>query len=64
MPKDLKFSKECLLAKNKANSMLGIINRGVPYKSAEVISELCSYRSYVRPHLEYPNKGSGGGQLK
>ena len=31
--------------------MLGIINRGVSYKSAEVISKL--YRSYVRPHLEY-----------
>ena len=31
--------------------MLGIINRGVSHKSAEVISKL--YRSYVRPHLEY-----------
>ena len=31
--------------------MLGIINKGVQYKSAEVISNL--YRSYVRPHLEY-----------
>ena len=30
--------------------MLGIINRGVSYKFAEVISKL--YRSYVRPHLE------------
>ena len=30
--------------------MLGIINRGVSYKSAEVISKL--YRSYARPHLE------------
>ena len=46
----LKFSKQCLLAKNKGNLMLGIINRGVSYKSAEVISKL--YRSYVRPHLE------------
>ena len=51
MSKDLKFSKQCLLAKNKANLMLGIINRGVSYKSSEVISKL--YRSYVRPHLEY-----------
>ena len=49
--KDLKFSKQCLLEKNKANLMLGIINRGVSYKSAEVISKL--YRSYVRPHLKY-----------
>ena len=31
--------------------MLGIINRGVSYKSDEVISKL--YRSYVRPHLEH-----------
>ena len=51
MSKDLKFSKQCLLAKNKANLMLSIINRGVSYKSAEVISKL--YRLYVRPHLEY-----------
>ena len=29
--KDLKFSKQCLMAKNKANLMLGIINRGVLY---------------------------------
>ena len=31
--------------------MLGIINRGVGYKSAEIISEI--YISYVRPDLEY-----------
>ena len=30
--------------------MLGIINRGVSYTSAEAMSKL--YRSYVRPHLE------------
>ena len=29
MCKDLKFSKQCLLAKNKANLMMGIIKRGV-----------------------------------
>ena len=33
MSKDLKFSKQCLLAKTKANLMLGIINKGVSYKS-------------------------------
>ena len=49
--KDLKFSKQCILAKNKANLISGIINKGVSYKSAEVISKL--YRSYVRPHLGY-----------
>ena len=47
--KDLKCSRECLMAINKANSMLGIINRGLPYKSSEVILKL--YRSYVRLHL-------------
>ena len=31
--------------------MFGIINRGVSYKSTEVISKL--YISYVRPHLKY-----------
>ena len=50
MSKDLKFSKQCPLEKI-VNLMLGIINRGVSYKSTEVISEL--YRLYVRPHLEY-----------
>ena len=37
--RDLKFSKQYLLAKNKANIMLGIINRGVSNKSSEVISK-------------------------
>ena len=41
--KDLKFSKQYLMAKNKGTSMLGIINRGVSYKSCKVISKL--YRS-------------------
>ena len=50
MSKDLQFSKQCLLAKNKVNLMLGIIRKGISYKSTEVISKL--YRSYVRPHLE------------
>ena len=39
------------LAKNKANLMLDIINRGISYKSVEVISKL--YTSNVRPHLAY-----------
>ena len=37
--------EEVIWSFNKANLMLVIINRGVSYKSAEVISEL--YRSYV-----------------
>ena len=51
MSKDLKFSKQCLLVKNKAYLMLGIINRGVSYKSAKVLPKL--YKSYVRVHLKY-----------
>ena len=51
MSKDLKILKQCLLAKNKANLMLRIINRGVSYKTSKVISKL--YRSYIRLHLEY-----------
>ena len=35
----------------QSNLMLNMINRGVSYKFALVISEL--YRSYIRPHLEY-----------
>ena len=38
--KDLKISQQSLKSNYKANLMLGIIKRGVPYKSAEVISEL------------------------
>ena len=47
--KGLKFSRQCLMAKNKGNSILRIINRGVSYKYSKVISKL--YRPYM--HLEY-----------
>ena len=47
----LKFSKQCIEAKNRANRVLGYIKRNVSYKSKEVILKL--YNSYVRPHLEY-----------
>ena len=50
MSRDLRFSKQCLLAGNKVNWMLGAVNGGITYRSDEVISKL--YRSYVRPHLE------------
>ena len=48
MSKELKFTKQWLLAKNKANLILGILNKRASHKSAEVISKL--YKSYVRPH--------------
>lgn len=47
----MKFSKQCLVAKNRANKTLGFINRNVSYKSKEVVRSL--YNAYVRPHLEY-----------
>ena len=54
MSQDLKFSKNNVYQqKNKANLILGIINRGESYKSAKVIPKLRLYRSYVKPHLYY-----------
>ena len=47
----MKFSKQCLEARNRANRILGFINRNVSYKSKEVVCSL--YNSYVRTHLEY-----------
>ena len=49
--KDLKFSDQCLEARNRANRMLGFIKRNVTYKSKEVVLQL--FNSYVRPYLEY-----------
>ena len=40
MSKDLKFSKQYILAKNKTNLMLGIINRGISYKSANYLDHM------------------------
>ena len=48
---DLKSSAQCLLARNKANKMLGIINRGISFKSENIVRKL--YTTYVRPQLEY-----------
>ena len=47
----MKFSKQCLEARNRANRILGCMNRNVSFKSKEVVRSL--YNSYVRPHLEY-----------
>ena len=49
--KSLKFSNQCLSARNKANRALSFIKRNVNYKSKEIIRTL--YNAYVRPHLEY-----------
>ena len=48
---DMKPSKQCTSAANKANRMLGFINRSLTYKNEQNVIKL--YKSIVRPHLEY-----------
>ncbi|GAB0205802.1 mitochondrial enolase superfamily member 1 [Grus japonensis] len=47
----LNMSRQCALAAQKANRVLGCIKRGVTSRLREVILPLCS--TLVRPHLEY-----------
>ena len=49
--KKLSSSEQVQEARKKALRMLGVINRNVSYKSADVLIKL--YCAYVRPHLEY-----------
>jgi len=48
--KKLNVTRQCVLASQKANHMLGFISSSVASRSREVILPLCS--ALVRPHLE------------
>ncbi|GAB0178431.1 hypothetical protein GRJ2_000308400 [Grus japonensis] len=47
----LNMSRQCVLAAQKANGMLGCMKRNVTSRLRELI--LSSYSTLVRPHLEY-----------
>ena len=46
---DMKPSKQCTAARNKANRALGLINRTLIYKNKTFIKNL--HKALVRPHL-------------
>ena len=48
---DLRPREQCVIARNKANKILGFISRSVTNRSSEVILRL--YLALVRPHLDY-----------
>ena len=51
MSSNCKVSEQCIKAVKKANSILGIINRKIKFKSKDNIVRL--YKTLVRPQLEY-----------
>ena len=49
--RDLRPREQCIIARNRANKILGFIGRSVTNRSSEVILKL--YLALVRPHLDY-----------
>ena len=49
--RDLRPREQCIIARNKANKILGFISRCVANRSSEIILRL--YFALVRPHLDY-----------
>jgi len=48
---DMKCSKQCMYAFNKATRVLSMIKRTIRYKDTRVVMSL--YKTLVRPHVEY-----------
>ena len=48
---DMKYSKQCMYAFNKATRVLGMIKRAIRFKDTRGMLSL--YKTLVRPHVEY-----------
>ena len=48
---DMKCSKQCRYAVNKANKILGMLKRTITYKDLKIMLNL--YKTLVRPHVKY-----------
>ena len=48
---NVKCSKQCMYAFNKATRVLGMIKRTIRFKNTRIMLSL--YRTLVRPHVEY-----------
>lgn len=49
--RDMKVATQCIKSANKANQILGLINRTITCKNKTIITTL--YKALVRPHLDY-----------